>query len=61
MAFCRDCWRKVPARVKGRVLRSWDSVHGSGEALDAYGDHADLLLRVAECLEGDREWQDVAP
>lgn len=57
MAFCRDCWRKVPARPKGLILRSWDRVQAHRQ--DAYGEHIELLLLVEEALEGDRDWESV--
>lgn len=55
-AFCFDCWRKVPNKVRRRVMASWSRVLDNGD-LDTYGKHVELLLTVEEALEGDREWE----
>lgn len=45
MAFCRDCWRRIPARPKGNILKSWDRVQRSGE--DRAATTGDAVKRAA--------------
>lgn len=57
-AFCRECWARVPQRVKNAILSSWREVKRDPNHIYA---HAELLLDARHALEGDRPWESVAP
>lgn len=56
MAFCGDCWPKIPNRFRRRILSSWEQVKADPDHLYV---HVGLLMRVEEAIEGDREWESV--